>query len=124
MSVSQQLLNGTYTSLKQRLEYCLGVLRNSDLEGISGFNEMCFKSLVLGVLSADGMLDIKSEMKVKKGAMDGYLDLCIQGNNSDNNEATCIMMELKYLPLAYCVDMEQHATLKAHLKDETPFARW
>lgn len=92
--------------LKMRIDSSLNVFRSSDLRGVDGINELCFKAIVIGIFSYDvlkGNVNIVSEYNVTKKStrQQGYIDLYLKIMKTNE----ILLFELKYLSLAYAIDL-------------------
>lgn len=100
---------------KKRLEASLSPINRSDLEGVTGINEMSFKMAVLGVLSEHAILGnfaVVSEEEVFKCESIGYCDLVLEMQYKK------VLLELKYLSLAYVTGLDSHKLHRPSNYDE------
>jgi hypothetical protein len=102
----ENLIHGDTTLLNQRISLSFSVLSCSDLEGITGINEFGFKMVIIGTLVEEmqlGDLQIQSEAKVTKtNKKDRFVDLFLYFPNHKK----AILLELKYLSLVYCKNLQ------------------
>lgn len=87
--------------IKPEVESTLTIFSRSDLEIITGLNELSFKALLIGILSKyteKGKVEVISEQPCKKvNGQDGYIDLLIKLPK----EKKILLIELKYMSIAY-----------------------